>query len=167
MFRRLISHVIRPLALLLVFLPVLAQADPRQILASVIQQLQTGTPNPGWYGPQVWGVIAAQTGNSGYYPQLASLGPVSSVNLVSSQGLPGGAIFQMVANHQYGHSAWFIGIGNLSNRIEYANFNVGNSLPSNPVPNPTPSPTPTPTPTPTPPTTGSPDDSCSLYPNLC
>jgi hypothetical protein len=29
-------------------------ADPRQILAAVIQQLQAGTPNPTWYGVQLW-----------------------------------------------------------------------------------------------------------------
>lgn len=139
-----------------------AKADPRQILNSVIQQLQTGTPNPNWYGPQLWGTIFNQTGGSGVYPQLANLGGVQNINIITSQALPQGDIFNMVAQHQNGQSIWFIGIGRFSNRIEYANFNIGTTPPSNPIPNPTPNPTPTPTPPPTPDGTA-----CQLYPDLC
>jgi hypothetical protein len=138
------------------------KADPRQILNSVIQQLQTGTPNPNWYGPQLWSTIFNQTGGSGVYPQLTSLGAVQNINIVASQALPQGDIFNMVAQHQNGQSIWFIGIGRFSNRIEYANFNIGATLPSNPIPNPTPNPTPTPS------QPSTPDGAaCQLYPDLC
>jgi hypothetical protein len=50
-----------------------AQTDPRSILSQVILQLQTGTPNPQWYGPQLWQTIAAQTGNTGIYAALVQL----------------------------------------------------------------------------------------------
>ncbi|MGY3296717.1 hypothetical protein ACVWY1_001138 [Pseudomonas sp. TE6288] len=141
-----------------------AKADPRPVLAGMIQQLQTGTPNQMWYGPQLWQTIAMQTGNSGYYPALAALGPVTNITVIGSQGLPGGAIFNLVATHQGGQSTWFMGIGALSNRIEYANFNIGANLPSQPIPNPTPTPTATPS-TPTSPSNDG--GACSMYPDLC
>lgn len=141
------------------------KADPRPILAAVVQQLQTGSPNSGWYGPVLWSTIAAQTGGSGYYPSLAALGPVTTIDVVGSQALPYGAIFQLVAHHNSGaSSSWFMGIGAASNRIEYMNFNIGASLPSQPIPNPTPTPTPNP---PTPTTPSSSGGACSLYPDLC
>lgn len=161
------SRLFRVLSVVILLLPLFlneAKADPRNILASMIQQLQTGTPNPTWYGPQLWQTIAMQTGGSGYYPALAALGPVTNINVVSSQGLPGGAIFNLIATHQAGQSTWFMGIGTMSNRIEYANFNVGSSLPPQQIPNPTS----TPTPNPAPPTNpGSSGGACSLYPDLC
>ena len=67
-----------------------AQADPRQILAAVIQQVQTGTPNPTWYGVQLWQTIAMQTNNSGVYMPLVQLGPVTNVVLNGQTQLPGG-----------------------------------------------------------------------------
>lgn len=144
------------------------QADPRQILAAVIAQLQTGTPNPGWYGPQLWSTIAAQTGNSGVYPQLVSLGPVSNVTVTNQIQLPAGPVYQMRANHQNGDSMWLLGISFYSNRIEYANFEVGAAapapLPPSPLPVPGPTTPPSPQPT-TPDADGS--DACKQFPNLC
>src|SRR5580704_3951060 len=77
-----------------------AQADPRQILAAVIQQVQTGTPNPTWYGAQLWQTIAIQTNNSGVYVQLAQLGPVTNVVVNGQTQLPAGPVYSMVAQHQ-------------------------------------------------------------------
>lgn len=142
----------------------LAKADPRPVLAGMIQQLQTGTPNQMWYGQQLWQTIAMQTGNTGYYPALAALGPVTDIAVIGSQALPGGAIFNLIATHQGGQSSWFIGIGAQSNRIEYANFNIGANLPSQPIPNPTPAPTPNPSAPTNPSNDGG---ACSMYPDLC
>ena len=160
-------RLLRVLSAVIFLLPLLsseAKADPRNVLSAMIQQLQTGTPNPDWYGPQLWQTIAMQTGGSGYYPSLAALGPVTNITILSSQGLPGGAIFNLVATHKGGQSTWFMGINAMSNRIEYVNFNIGNSLPADPLPKPTPTPTPVP-PTPTSPSSSG--GACSLYPDLC
>jgi hypothetical protein len=151
-----------------------AQSDPRWILASVIQQLQTGTPNPTWYGPQLWQTIAMQTNNSGLYVQLAQLGPVTNVVVNGQTQLPAGPVYSMVAQHQGGVSTWQLGISIYTNRIEYANFSIGavpQPLPPPPVPLPTtPAPTPgsEPTPPPNPPTPASSSSAaCRKFPNLC
>lgn len=137
--------------------------DPRNVLASVIYQLQTGTLMQNWYGPNQWQAMYQQTNGSGIYPQLRMLGPVQQVTLLESQGFPQGNVFKLRANHQAGTSDWVLGIGNFSNQIDYAFFNIGNT--GNPLP---PLPNPTPTPTDKPPTPSTPDaDSCQLYPDLC
>jgi hypothetical protein len=152
-----------------------AQADPRQILAAVIQQLQTGTPNPTWYGPQLWQTIAMQTNNSGFYPQLNQLGPVTNVVVSGQTQLPVGPVYSMVVQHQQGVSTWVLGISLYTNRIEYANFNIGSStpqpLPAQPVPLPqTAAPTPGSVPNPPsnpPPQTSGTSEACRKFPNLC
>lgn len=152
-----------------------AQADPRQILMAVIQQLQTGTPNITWYGPQLWQTIAMQTGNSGVYPQLVQLGQVTNVVVSGQTQLPAGPVYSLVAQHLNGVSTWQLGISLYTNRIEYANFNVGNPapqpLPAQPVPLPrTAAPTPgsAPNPPSEPPTpVDKASEACRKFPNLC
>ncbi|MBR1325697.1 hypothetical protein [Bradyrhizobium ottawaense] len=151
-----------------------AQADPRQILTAVIQQLQTGTPNPTWYGPQLWQTIAMQTNNSGVYMPLVQLGQVTNVVLSGQTQLPAGPVYSMVAQHQQGVSTWLLGISLYTNRIEYANFNIGSTpqqLPAQPVPLPqTAAPTPGSVPNPPanpPPQTSGTSEACKRFPNLC
>lgn len=151
-----------------------AQIDPRQILSAVIQQLQTGTPNPSWYGIQLWQTIAAQTNNSGVYPPLAHLGPVTNITIYQQIQMPAGPVYSMLAQHQNGTSTWTLGISIYSNRIEYASFNIGTMPPSLP-PSPTGQPVPRTAPTPgtpaTPPTPSPPSSpgstACQRFPNLC
>ena len=139
-------------------------ADPRPILAAMINQLQTGQLNQSWYSPQLWQTIGQQTNWTGVYPQLQQLGPVQQVVIQSSQGFPLGNVFKLSAQHQNGSSEWIIGIGNFSNQIDFANFNIaGASAP--PLPS---LPKPTSTPTPNPPTPTNPDaNSCQLFPDMC
>jgi hypothetical protein len=107
-----------------------AQTDPRQILNGVILQGQTGRPNPLWYGQELWQTIAIQTGNTGYYPQLAQLGLVQNIVVTQQLPLPAGILYAMSVRLQYGVSHWVIGISSLTNRIEYASFVYGpNSVP--------------------------------------
>ena len=151
-----------------------AQADPRQILTSVIQQLQTGTPNPSWYGPQLWQTIAMQTNNSGVYMPLVQLGQVTNVVLNGQTQLPAGPVYSLVAQHQQGVSTWLLGISLYTNRIEYANFNIGSTpqqLPAQPLPlpqtgAPTPGSVPNPPSSAPPPTSGT-SAACKRFPNLC
>ncbi|WP_155404072.1 hypothetical protein [Enterobacter asburiae] len=139
-------------------------ADPRPILTSMINQLQTGQLNQSWYSPALWQTIAQQTNGTGVYPQLQQLGAVQQVVIQSSQGFPQGNVFKLNVQHQNGSSEWIIGIGNFSNQIDFANFNIiGSNTP--PLPS-LPNPTSTPTPHPQTPTT--PDaNSCQLYPDMC
>lgn len=140
-----------------------AQQDPRHILAAVIQQLQTGTPNPQWYGYQLWRTIAMQTRNTGIYPPLVQLGPALDITIDQQIQLPAGPVFAMTVQHQNGISTWNLGISVLSNRIEYANFNVGAApqpLPPQPQPLPAPDPQHEPEPEPS-------SSACQKFPNLC
>jgi hypothetical protein len=171
--RTLLRRISAHLALLLLGLAsaVSAQAvDPRQALAGTILQLQTGTPNPSWYGPELWQIIAYQTNNTGVYPQLAALGRVVDIVVTQHQQMPQGDLYAMTAKHQNGISSWVFGIGRVPPRTEYASFNIG--APSTPTPLPSPS-TATPPPTgptgPTPPVEkpGAASESCKKFPNLC
>lgn len=153
--------------------------DPRQALAAVIVQLQTGQPNPGWYGQQLWMTMAFQTGSTGVYPVLVQAGPVTDVQVTQQQPLPNGILFQLVSTHQTGlRLAWTMGISTLTNRIELLNFGPAQSAPPLPAPTPLPAPSPriAPAPTPSPPPTpgggGNPtpttsDEACRRFPNLC
>ena len=62
----------------------------RQVLREMILQLQTGRPDPQWYGRDLWMTMAMQTGNTGVYPQLRLLGPVTDVQLTGQTQLPAG-----------------------------------------------------------------------------
>ena len=106
-----------------------AQADPRVVLNGMIVQLQTGTPNPQWYSPEVWQLFAYQTQNSGVYPVLRQLGAVQSVAVVAEQQLPVGGLYSMTALHTGGRSDWRIGINTYTNRVEYVDFAVGQNQP--------------------------------------
>lgn len=145
-----------------------AQIDPSAILGSVIQQLQTGTPNPAWYGMQLWQAIRIQTNNTGVYPQLIQLGPVTGINVVQQIPLPFGAAYAMTVQHQNGLSSWQMAISLQSNKIEYLTMNPGSPTPQ-PLPSPSPSPPPAPGPGPAPnPVSGpSPSPACQKFPNLC
>ncbi len=138
-----------------------AQTDPRQILANVINQLQTGTPNPQFYGQLLWYTIAQQTNNSGVYPALSQLGSVTDIQVNQQQQMPGGILFSMTAKHQNGGSSWNLGISQVTNRIEYANFSV--SAQSMPLPDPGSGGS---TPAPTQPADKS-SPACQKFPNLC
>ena len=146
----------------------------RQVLREMILQLQTGTPNPQWYGRDLWMTMAMQTGNTGVYPQLRLLGSVSDVQLTGQTQLPAGILYAMAARHQNGQSNWLVGVNNLSRRIEYATFEVANAgqtlpTPSAPRPQPTPSQQPArPNPDAQPlPAGGEPSAACKKFPNLC
>ena len=116
----------------------------RQVLREMILQLQTGTPNPQWYGRDLWMTMAMQTGNTGVYPQLRLLGPVTDVQLTGQTQLPAGMLYAMAARHQNGQSNWVIGVNNLSRRIEYASFEVANAGQALPAPRQQPAPSPAP-----------------------
>src|SRR6516225_6436959 len=79
-----------------------AQTDPRQVLGGVIFQLSTGTPNPLWYSPAMWQLIAGQTLNTGLYPQLRQLGLVQDIAVTQWAVLPGGPVYAMSAQHAFG-----------------------------------------------------------------
>jgi len=120
-----------------------AQGNPRQILVGIILQLQTVTPEPAWYGEQVWQSLITQAG----IPALRKLGPVQDIFLAGQQQLPRGWVYSMSAQHPKGQSAWLLGISTTSNRIEYADFDVGAPVAAPPLPNSS--------------------DACKRFPRLC
>lgn len=161
--RRIVAILFTVASFLLIHKSAWAQADPRQLLGAMIQQLQTGTLNLTWYGPQLLQAIAAQTGGTGKDPRLIQLGPVSKISVMQQVPLPTGILYSLQATHQNGTSAWVLGIGAMTNRIEYANFSVGAPQP---LPSPAPTPGPNP-PDPTPSTDPRSSAACQQFPNLC
>jgi hypothetical protein len=161
-----------------------AQFDVRAVLMQVILQLQTGNPNPSWYGAQLWQTIALQTGNTGVYPWLVQLGVVQNVTLLQQEPLPSGMLYLLTAQHQNGTSNWILGISTLTGRIEYATAEMGASGQSLPNPQappqlqpqtqtqpqlqpsqqPLPSDNPPPNPAPAP---SDNSEACKKFPNLC
>jgi hypothetical protein len=145
--------------------PAFAQYDVELILRQVISQLQTGSPNPTWYGIQLWNTIAFQTGNTGIYPQLVLFGPVNNITITQQQPLPTGMLYSATVKHQNGTSTWILGISSLTNRIEYANVNFGG------IPQQIPSGASNVPAGPNPPSNPPPEDktspACQKFPNLC
>lgn len=147
-----------------------AQNDPRPVLAGIINQLQHGQPNPAWYGPDLWMTISSQTGNSGYYPALAQLGPVQNITVIARQALPLGELVAMSVQHSNGVSNWRIGITYATNRVEYLDFQLSGQPMPMPLPDPPPDPVPpypNPNPNPPPPPPPGNSDACKMFPDLC
>jgi hypothetical protein len=136
-----------------------AQDNPTQVLRSVIQQLQTGKPNPTWFGESLWLLIALGTNGSGVYPQLVELGPAQKITVTATVPLPFGVAYAITAQHERGTSNWEYAVSNLTNRIEYMDF-VANPrmMTAPPAPNPE-------EPAPPPQRDGS--EACKKFPNLC
>jgi len=152
-----------------------AQIDARGILNQVILQLQTGTPNPQWYGVELWQTMAIQTQNTGVYLPLRQLGQPTNIVITEQLPLPTGMLYAMTVQHVNGMSTWVVGISTLTKRIEYMNFNVGGTPQLLPYPNepsaaPSPAPAPNnpqPAPPSNPPPQGTDSDACKKFPNLC
>lgn len=101
------------------------QTDPRPILIALIGAFQTcGPPNIYQYlGAQLFQAIAMQTGGMGCYPGIAAAGPVSQMQVNNVVQLPAGPVFAVRVTHQSGIVAdWYIGLSNLSGRVEYLTF---------------------------------------------
>ena len=144
-----------------------AQGSPRQILVGVILQLQTGTLDPAWYGEQLWPALTAQAGKTGV-PALRKLGPVQEVFVAREQQLPRGWIYSMTAQHANGQSAWLLGISTASNRLEYADFDVGGPLAGPLLPDPRRPGPPAPGPGNSPPQVADPkSEACKRFAKLC
>jgi hypothetical protein len=131
-----------------------ASASPEHVLRELVAQIQTGTPDASFIGPQLWQMIAAQTNNSGIYPALVQLGKIDKVEVIARRDLPAGPLYSLRATHGRGEATWLLGISNYSHKVEYASFGV-NSAPQ-PLP---------PQPAPTEPSSTS--DACEKFPNLC
>jgi hypothetical protein len=168
------SATLTILAFAVAAITVHAQSDPREILRGVIAQAQTGTPNPNWYGAELWQTIAYQTNFTGFYPQLAQLGAVRDVTITQQLPLPIGAMYAMTARHAKGTSYWEIGISTLTNRIEYASFRAEAGTAPPPLPRldddddeEVRRPRRTPEPTTSGKTASSTTEACRKFPNLC
>jgi hypothetical protein len=144
-----------------------AQYNVDSILRQVILQLQTGTPNPGWYGAQLWQTIALQTANIGIYPQLVQLGAVTSITITQQAPLPTGMLYAATVQHQNGTSTWNLGISTLTNRIEYANVTFGPSQQPLPLSRSPGVPKTGPNPPSNPPPQDKTSPACQKFPNLC
>jgi esterase/lipase superfamily enzyme len=152
------------------------QTDPKPILYALIQAFQNCGPPQAYQilGVQLFQTIATQTGGIGCYAALQSAGPVTGMETTGVQNFLDGPVFSVRVSHQGGTKAdWFIGLSNLSGKVEYLNFQAAQSttpvtpqsLPQHQsadggnIPNPTPSGSTSPN---QPPTQG-----CKMFPSMC
>jgi len=110
-----------------------AQMNPEPIVLGVIQQLQTGTPNPTWYSPDLWQTLAIQTGDTGKYPALIAIGAPIHVYQQQQQPFPTGLIYALKVQHSSGISLWNIGVSFRTQRIELLVFNIDSSQAGSPA----------------------------------
>jgi hypothetical protein len=110
-----------------------AEVNPEPIVLGVIQQLQTGTPNPTWYSPDLWQTLAIQTGNTGKYPALIAIGTPIQVYRQQQQPFPTGLIYALKVQHSSGISLWNIGVSFRTQRIELLVFNIDASPTGSPT----------------------------------
>ncbi len=156
-----------------------AQVDPRAPLWDLIAAFQTCGPPQTFQmlSPQLFQIIAAQTGGRGCYAQIAAAGPVVDMRVIGQQRLPNGTVSAIRVTHQSGPVDWFIGISDLG-VVEIITFQAaGSSLPSvgrgpqTPQGGANPPSQPSGPSKPSPSTggggAGSDSDGCRLYPSMC
>lgn len=135
-------------------------ACPQNSAANLIADLQGGTVKAQFLSPSVWQNILYQSGGSGYFPQLAQLGPIIGISNIGYQPLPNGQVCGFLVQFNNAQMVWQIAFA--FGLVQGVNFNTVGS------PGPTGGTTPSP---PQPPTRSDPvpdpGDSCKLYPNLC
>lgn len=106
-----------------------AQTDPRPILGQLIQAFQTcSQPQVFQYlGVFVYQSVASQTNGTGCYPNIAAAGPVTNMQVINVNQLPVGPVFAVRVSHQSGTVAdWYIGLSNVTNKVEYLTFVAAN-----------------------------------------
>lgn len=102
-----------------------ASTDPRPVLRNLITAFQLCGPPQAYQvlSPQLFQLIAMQTGNSGCYQHIAAAGPVTSMAKKDVQQMPAGPVFAVRVTHQSGAVVdWFIGLSNWTGRVEYLNY---------------------------------------------
>jgi len=143
--------------------------DPRQALAVLISAFQQCGPPQAYQllSPQLFQIVAQQTGGMGCYPAIAAAGPVLGMQLVDQKQLPGGMVYVIRVTHQAGSVDWFIGIGQASGKVELLTFQAATATPPTVATGPRPDAGGTPPPPPPPGSSPEGRDGCDLYPSMC
>lgn len=107
--------------------------DPRVPLGELIQALQNCGP-PAVYrmlSPQLFMLIAQQTGGRGCYPEIQSAGPVQGMQVIDEKMYPLGPVYVIRVTHTAGSVDWFIGFNQTTGRVELLTFQPAASSPPN------------------------------------
>ncbi len=144
-----------------------AQSDPRSILGALIGAFQTCGPSQVYQllSPQLFNLIAQQTGGRGCYQGIAQAGPINSMQIVGSQIFPIGPLYVVRVQHANITADWFIGFNQITQRVEFLNFQAAQTGSQPPQPADPHPPRPTGGPSPSPPAGTS--DGCQKYPAMC
>jgi len=180
---RLIKRIMLSFLMSASVLPTAASAqgfDPRVPLAQIVQAFQICGP-PAVYqmlSPQLFQIVAAQTGGRGCYVDIAAAGAITGMQVIDQREFPVGPVYAIRVTHQSGASAdWFVGFNRSTGRIEmltYQNVFAQNPLPSvlngptNPLGGSTNPGNRQPIdPKPPAPDTSKQSQGCNLYPDMC
>lgn len=128
---RLANILLAALVAISVFTTAEAQIpDPQETLETIIGAFQKGGPPVAYQtlSPLVFNLVASQTSGSGYYPQIAAAGPISSTEVLDSKAFPLGPMYVIRVTHagsafaSGGPVDWFIGFNQATGKIEYLTF---------------------------------------------
>ncbi|WFU89007.1 hypothetical protein QA644_08180 [Rhizobium sp. CC1099] len=137
-----------------------------QPAVNLITDMQNGTVKYQFVSPFVYQTLMAQSNGSGFFPQLAQLGPIANVVPIGRQPLPYGLVcgfqVQFVSGAQM---VWQI--AEAFNQIQGINFNTVQAGPTPTRPTGGTTPPPINRPTSTDPVPNDPSEGCRLYPTLC
>lgn len=151
-----------------------AQGNPcnANSTALMIQHFQAGTLYLPAFAPQVQQQIMMQTGGTTRVHELAILGPLQNISPAGQQVLPNGVVCGFNTRFQTTSLYWQIGYGmdGLIYGVHYYPASSQGGTPGGNLPTPsgpTGGTTPGTTPPGAPPTSGSDQEACQMFPNLC
>ncbi len=112
-------------SLIAALIPAKAQGlDPRPILGRMISAFQNCGPPQAYQmlSPQLFQLIAQQTGGAGCYPQIQAAGPVQGMQVIDQRQFPIGPLYVIRVTHPSATADWFMGLNQFTSKIEYLSF---------------------------------------------
>ena len=104
------------------------QVNPSLVLGRMIAAFQNCGPPPVYQvlTPQLFQIVAQQTGGSGCYPVIQAAGPVVNMQVLGQQTFPVGPLYLIRVQHQSGVTFdWFMGLNLLINKVQVLMFQPG------------------------------------------
>jgi hypothetical protein len=103
--------------------------DPRVPLGELIQAFQNCGPPAAFQmlSPQLFELIAQQTGGRGCYPEIQAAGPIQGMEVIDQKMYPVGPVYVIRVTHSAGSVDWFIGFNQSTGRVELLTFQPATS----------------------------------------
>jgi hypothetical protein len=108
------------------------QFDPRRVLSILVSAFQQCGPPEAYQllSPDLFTLVAQQTGGRGCYGSMAAAGAVTSMEVIDSAMFPAGPLYIVRVTHVAGPVDWFIGFDKFSSKVIYLTFQSVTTGPS-------------------------------------